>query len=85
MLINFLTLAFFRFLQKSLSGLKNLDLLQNEVTKVDGYKDAVFALIPSLEVCKLFLNLLELGDYYFVLASNVPSACSDFHQYRTRR
>lgn len=56
---------------KSLSGLKNLDLLQNEVTKVDGYKDAVFALIPSLEVLdgynrdgeEVFSEDEDYGDY----------------------
>jgi acidic leucine-rich nuclear phosphoprotein 32 family member A/C/D len=37
-----------------LKCLKNLDLENNEVTKVQGYKEAVWKLIPSLEILDNF-------------------------------
>ncbi len=35
---------------RELKCLKNLDLENNEVTKAAGYKDAVWKMIPSLEI-----------------------------------
>ena len=37
-------------LQTVLKNLTNLDLIDNDVTKVENYRDKVFALFPKLDV-----------------------------------